>query len=154
MSIARRVAPYALVGILVLVVSGCAAGDARFGVDAPAGFWAGLWHGMISVITLIIGIFSDSVHVYEVDNTGGWYDFGFLMGALCIWGGGSTSYQRRARKTREEREWEELGKKVEAKVRRKIREWAEAEPDEEWEVVEVQAREKLKRKVREWAEEP
>ncbi len=38
---------------------------------------------VISVM-LIVGIFSDSIDVYEVHNRGGWYDFGFLLGVTLI----------------------------------------------------------------------
>jgi hypothetical protein len=137
-----------------VVLAGCAAGDTRFSPDQLAGFWAGLWHGMISGITLIIGIFSDTVRVYEVDNTGGWYDFGFLIGVTSFWGGGSTTVHRARTKTRRQQEWDEIGRKVEDKLRRKIRTWAEAEPDEDWNVVEAKAEAKLKLRLREWAEKP
>jgi hypothetical protein len=137
-----------------LVVAGCAAGDPRFTEEAPAGFWVGLWHGMISVITLIVGIFYDSVEIYERNNTGGWYDLGYLIGVTLVWGGGSHTAHRRSRSRRDQKEWEEIGRKVEAKIKRKIRVWAEAEPDEDWNLVETKAEEKLKRKIREWAEEP
>jgi hypothetical protein len=140
----------------VLALAGCAAGDARFTDDAPAGFWVGLWHGVISVVTLVIGIFTDTVEVYETSNTGGWYDFGFLLGVICIWGGGGSCTARRKSRKREERneqEWEEIGKRVEKKLERKIRQWAEAEPNEDWDVVEEKAEEKLKKKIREWAED-
>jgi hypothetical protein len=140
--------------VAALAISGCAAGDEMFTADAPAGFWAGLWHGMISVITLVIGIFSDNVGVYESNNTGGWYDFGFLLGVLCIWGSGHKTYDRTWKKPRRDKEWEEIGKKVEVKMKRKIRDWAEAEPDDDWEVVGHMAEDKFKRRVREWAEEP
>jgi len=74
----------------LIVMLGCAAGDvARWNAANPAGFWAGLWHGMIAVITFIISLFSKTVRMYELHNTGGWYDFGFLLGVLLIWGGGS-----------------------------------------------------------------
>ena len=139
--------------IAAFLMVGCAAGDARFTADEPAGFWIGLWHGIISFVALVIGIFSDSVRVYEVNNTGGWYDFGFLLGATAIWGG-SHAYDRTTRKRKHDAEWEEIGRKVEAKLHRKIRQWAEAEPDDEWDVVEAQAEAKLKRKLRQWAEEP
>lgn len=148
----------AAVAVTALLVSGCTAGDQMFTAQEPAGFWAGLWHGMISVITLIVGIFSDTVRVYEPNNTGGWYDAGFLCGVLCIWGSGHKTYQvtwRKPRRARQrDREWEEIGKKVEAKLQRKIREWAEAEPNEDWDVVGQKAEDKLKRQVRQWAEEP
>ncbi len=52
-----------------------------------AGFWKGLWHGLISPITFIISLFSDTIHVYEVHNNGGWYNFGFLLGASITFGG-------------------------------------------------------------------
>jgi hypothetical protein len=154
MSKRTRQAVLAVLAVGLVVAAGCAAGDARFSAEAPAGFWAGLWHGMISFITLVIGIFSDNVAVYEVDNTGGWYDFGFLLGVAGVWGGSSHTYSRRTYRVRTDKEWDEIGRKVEAKVKRQIREWSEAEPDEDWKVVEAKAEAKLKRKVREWAEEP
>lgn len=86
--------------MLVLVLCGCAAGDPQFTADHPANFWLGLWHGVISWITLIVGIFDEGVRVYEVDNTGGWYDFGFLLGATSIWGGGSSAGYHRSRRRR------------------------------------------------------
>lgn len=46
----------------------------------PAGFWAGLWHGILSPLTFLIGLFSTKVKMYETNNNGGWYDFGFLIG--------------------------------------------------------------------------
>lgn len=141
--------------LISLLVLGCAAGDPRFTVDAPAGFWHGLWHGMISWVTLVIGLFSDQVRVYELDNTGGWYDLGFLLGIGCICGGGSRSYRRKPsqRSLRDQKEWEEIAKKVEHKLQHKIRQWAEAEPDEDWEHVGTKAEAKLKQKLRAWAEE-
>lgn len=148
----------ALVGSVVAVsLMACAAGDARFTSDAPAGFWQGLWHGAISLVALIIGFFVDGVEIYERDNSGTLYDIGFMLGILIVSGGGGSTASRRARGRKErqrDEEWEEIASKVEAKVRRKIRLWAEAEPDEDWDVVEDQAAEKLKRKVRAWAEEP
>lgn len=44
------------------------------------GFWYGLWHGIIAPISFIISLFDDSVSVYAVNNNGGWYDFGFILG--------------------------------------------------------------------------
>ena len=52
-----------------------------------AGFKQGLWHGTIAPITLIISLFRDDVHVYEVHNNGKGYIFGFLMGVTGLWGG-------------------------------------------------------------------
>ena len=48
----------------------------------------GLWQGFIAPVTFVISLFNDDVGVYEVRNTGGWYDFGFLLGLSMIFGGG------------------------------------------------------------------
>lgn len=83
-----------------VVLGGCTAGDPQLTPEQPAGFWLGLWHGIISWITLIVGIFDQGVKVYEPNNTGGWYDFGFLLGATSIWGGGSSAGYHRSRRSR------------------------------------------------------
>ena len=81
-----------LAAVLLLVLSACAAG-ANPAVDTPsadgdvAGFWLGLWQGIIVPITFIISLFSDTVSIYEVHNNGGWYDFGFVIGAGFFLGG-------------------------------------------------------------------
>lgn len=137
--------------VALATIAGCAAGDPRFTAETPAGFWMGLWHGMISLVALVIGIFADGVHVYEAHNTGGWYDFGFVIGVACVWGSGHHATRRRPRR---DPEWEEIGRKVEAKLKRLIRGWAEAAPDESWQVVGEKAERKLKTRLREWAESP
>ena len=55
----------------------------------PAGFLGGLWHGIISPITFIISLFTQDVRIYETNNNGRWYDFGFCLGAGIIIGNGS-----------------------------------------------------------------
>lgn len=65
-----------------------------------AGFWLGLWHGLIVCVTFILSLFMDHVSPYEAHNNGGWYNFGFLLGC-CISLGGSgrgMRFKRRARK--------------------------------------------------------
>ncbi|MBU2572630.1 MAG: hypothetical protein KKH28_00940 [Elusimicrobia bacterium] len=56
--------------------------NSRFKVQgaAPAGFWDGLWHGLIAVITFIVSLFNENVSVYETHNKGKLYEFGFLLG--------------------------------------------------------------------------
>ena len=87
----------ALLAVSVLLVS-CASpnpvaeGIATIPTDVtPAGFWRGLWHGMTAVFALIGRLFGMDIGVYEVNNTGGWYDFGFLLGAGALTGGASSS---------------------------------------------------------------
>ena len=140
----------------LLLLASCAAGDTQFTQDNPAGFWFGLWHGFIAVISLIIHIFNDSVAVYEIHNTGGWYDFGFLMGVICIWGGSSHANCKSAANKKREKEWKEIGEKVEKKVMRKLKQWAEDEDstdtNEDWDEISNKVEKKMKRKIKEWTE--
>jgi hypothetical protein len=53
----------------------------------PAGFWAGYWHGMISPVAFVVSLFKPEVRIYETHNNGGWYDFGFILGASSSLGG-------------------------------------------------------------------
>lgn len=60
----------------------------------PAGFLAGLWHGLILPVTFIVSLFNPNVGIYEKNNSGRWYDFGFVIGASSSLGGsGSTVNQ-------------------------------------------------------------
>ncbi|SMO77575.1 hypothetical protein [Gracilimonas mengyeensis] len=52
------------------------------------GFWYGLLHGFIAPFSFIVSLFQDDVAVYAINNSGHWYDFGFLLGAMIIFGGG------------------------------------------------------------------
>lgn len=52
-----------------------------------AGFWQGLWHGIIAPVTFVVSLFNENVGVYEVHNSGGWYDFGFILGMMIVFGG-------------------------------------------------------------------
>ena len=86
--------------LLVLLLSACAAG-ANPESSVPntdgdlAGFWMGLWHGLIAPIAFIFSLFTDNVNVYEVHNNGNWYDFGFMFGLSASLGGSSRSAKRR-----------------------------------------------------------
>ena len=60
-----------------------------------AGFWRGLWHGLIAPITFVISLFSKNVQMYEVHNSGSWYNFGFLLGICAAVGGGPAARFRR-----------------------------------------------------------
>jgi len=53
-----------------------------------AGFWKGIWHGLLAPITFVISIFSKNIRFYEVHNSGFWYNFGFVIGAGLFLSGG------------------------------------------------------------------
>ncbi len=83
----------ALLG-LAFVLSSCAPGNERFQADPP-GFLFGLWHGFISLVTFIVSLFNESVDIYQVNNGGKLYDFGFILGAAIFYGGGIFGSKRR-----------------------------------------------------------
>jgi hypothetical protein len=55
-----------------------------------AGFWAGFWHGLICPITFLVSLFNPNVRIYEINNRGRWYDFGFIIGVSGAFGGGGS----------------------------------------------------------------
>ncbi|GAA3515133.1 hypothetical protein [Actinocatenispora rupis] len=77
----------ALVALPLLLLAGCAAGPndvvATSG-SQPAGFWLGLWQGLISPVTFLVSLFNDHVNIYEVHNNGNWYNFGFMLGISTV----------------------------------------------------------------------
>jgi hypothetical protein len=52
------------------------------------GFFGGLWHGIIAPASFVISLFTDNVAVWAVNNNGGWYTFGFLIGVGSLGFGG------------------------------------------------------------------
>ena len=98
----KKILPVLLLLLVALVFVSCTAGP-NANVDTPnekgkvAGFLRGLWHGFIALFTFIISLFTDKVNVYEVHNTGGWYDLGFIMGIIIFFGGGAKGTCRRNR---------------------------------------------------------
>ncbi len=81
--------------MLSLLLSGCAPGMSGHSEKKPAGFWWGLWHGLISLISLIWHWFNPKVHLYESFNTGWWYDLGFFLGIVIMAGGGASRRKHR-----------------------------------------------------------
>ncbi|MDX9892316.1 MAG: hypothetical protein RBS29_07475 [Bacteroidales bacterium] len=65
--------------------------------DKIYGFWNGLWHGIITPVTFIVSLFKERVAIYAVNNNGGWYDFGFMLGISIIFGGPCGAASRRKR---------------------------------------------------------
>ena len=49
-----------------------------------SGALAGLWHGMIAPITLVLSFFDPDIQMYEVHNAGSEYNFGFLLGIAFV----------------------------------------------------------------------
>ena len=82
--------------VVVLFLTGCA--DVVPITDCvtaePYGFLGGLWHGVIAPFSFVCSLFMDDVAMYAVNNNGGWYDFGFVLGAGILFGGGGKASKR------------------------------------------------------------
>jgi len=95
----NRKLSYTLYILLVaLLFTGCAEVTSieECVVNEPYSFWSGLWHGIISPISFFGSLFSNDIAMYAVNNNGGWYDFGFVLGAGILFRGSSeTSKQKR-----------------------------------------------------------
>ncbi len=105
----KKILVFVLLAVLVGTVAGCAPGTS-VDLDAPdreiqlttpgpnpevdkpaengrvAGLGTGLWHGLISVVTLVISFFNPDVQMYEVHNSGQLYNLGFLIGSILLFG--------------------------------------------------------------------
>jgi hypothetical protein len=93
------------VALAALALAGCLAGTNPIlhspdGQGLIAGFWRGLWHGVIAPVTFVVSLFTDHVRVYEVHNSGGWYDFGFMLGLGCSLGGSAHRSRGRWRRAK------------------------------------------------------
>lgn len=95
MSTTRRIGLAALLLVLALLLASCAPGaNPQVGAGTaggqPAGFWLGLWHGIIAPVTFVLSLFTDEVSLYEVHNSGNLYDLGFFLGFGVLLGGGAS----------------------------------------------------------------
>jgi len=74
---------FAAVIIAILVFASCAEVQATKEClsGRQYGFLYGLIHGFITPVSFIASLFKDNVAIYAVNNTGGLYDLGFLLGS-------------------------------------------------------------------------
>ena len=89
-----------LLCLVLLLLASCAPGANTLARTPDeegeiAGFWKGLWQGIIAPITFIISLFTPKVQLYEVHNNGNWYNLGFVLGAGILTGGGMFGSRRR-----------------------------------------------------------
>jgi hypothetical protein len=144
-----------LLGLLVLLLAaGCAPGNARYGVDSgrPANFWAGLWHGLIIIVTFVVSLFTSDVGVYEPNNVGWGYNLGFLIGCMISLGGGARSVRHRHMRQREP-DWDQVGRHIGDSVKDGLASWRTqerpAESDQDWDElgrkIEERIREEMKK---------
>lgn len=81
--------------LLMLLLSGCMPGDGANGPANPAGFFTGVWHGWIAPLSLIRSLFNSRIGIYEVYNTGFWYNLGYYAAIISGFGGLQLSRKRK-----------------------------------------------------------
>ena len=95
----QRMRVVLLLAVVLIALTACAAAanEMRGTPDEEgdvAGFWLGLWHGIIAPFAFIVSLFNSNVGIYEIHNNGGWYNFGYLLGLTIIFGGSGGAGRR------------------------------------------------------------
>ena len=84
---ARSRRPLALLGVCVFVIFvGACAHRPRVMAGDVSGFWSGVLRGFLIAFSFTRSLLTD-VRIYAFPNSGGWYDFGYLLGAAMFLGG-------------------------------------------------------------------
>ena len=83
----RKITILIIVLVSLAIFVGCVPGDGKNTSDNPAGFLWGIWHGWVAPISLLLSLFKDNIRIYEIVNTGFWYDFGFYISIISGFGG-------------------------------------------------------------------
>ncbi|MEO0080769.1 MAG: hypothetical protein ABIL25_00545 [candidate division WOR-3 bacterium] len=146
--------------VMVLILTACcAAGDERWAsTDNRAGFWAGLWHGLIIIVTFAVSLFTKDVGIYETNNVGWGYNIGFILGCMISLGGGlrGATHHRKVKVTTRDPDWDKLSQRVEAGVQEGIKAaFADQEhPNHaDWNEIGRRIKERIRERLRDWEKE-
>lgn len=90
-----RLVLFAAACTVALLLQSCATQPLPSAPHLP-GFLHGLLHGFLIVFSFIGSLFTH-VRIYAYPNSGGWYDFGFVLGAMAFLGGGGGAGARHRR---------------------------------------------------------
>jgi len=89
-----------IVLVALSLLAGCAAGPNQLKGTATekhgvAGFWLGVWQGFIAPFVFVVSLFRSDLGIYETHNNGAWYNFGYLFGLACFFGGSGNRARRK-----------------------------------------------------------
>jgi hypothetical protein len=80
--------------LFMALITSCVPGDGKATPLNPANMLWGIWHGWIAPFSLIISLFKNR-SIYEIYNTGFWYDLGFYAAIISGFGGLSLSRKKK-----------------------------------------------------------
>ena len=154
----RRYLAVGLILVVALLLLNCAPGNERWDPNITpgniAGFWAGVWHGFIIVITFIVSLFTKDVGLYEVTNSGWPYNLGFVIGLFISIG--MICRPKFKKQKPKKRDWDKIGEKIEEKVHKGIKAWLDEtdkeEKEKEWDEIAKKIEEKIRKALKDWAE--
>jgi len=69
--------------LLIATVAGCAS-QPLVNTDSAPGLFSGLFHGFFILPAFIASLFVDDISIYAFPNSGGWYDFGYIIGVSAF----------------------------------------------------------------------
>jgi hypothetical protein len=86
--------------VTLILMTGCAPGPNHLAGTGSergpiAGFWLGLWQGFIAPIVFFVSLFKSNLNIYEVHNSGVFYNLGYLFGLAIFFGGSGNKTRRR-----------------------------------------------------------
>jgi hypothetical protein len=105
-SVLRIMMVIVVIAGLAVVLTGCVPGDGVSTANNKAGFFSGIWHGWIAPFSLIYSLFNHDISIYEVNNIGWWYDFGYYIAVIS--GFGCIAFSRRRSKEKVVKHTEKL----------------------------------------------
>lgn len=85
----HRIVAFLITCAVPMLLTSCATQPYPDTYDPP-GFFSGLLHGFLIFFGFVGSLFTD-YRIYAFPNSGGWYDFGYLLGASMFLGGSGAS---------------------------------------------------------------
>jgi hypothetical protein len=85
----HRILAFFAICATAMFLASCATQPHPDAYNSP-GFFSGLLHGFLIFFGFIGSLFTD-YRIYAFPNSGGWYDFGYLLGASIFLGGSGAS---------------------------------------------------------------
>jgi len=85
----HRILAFFAISAASMLLASCATQPYPNAYDPP-GFFSGLLHGFLIFFSFIGSLFTD-YRIYAFPNSGGWYDFGYLLGASMFLGGSASA---------------------------------------------------------------